>query len=102
MFLKNFAKIKPSIIAKEKKIDYANVIQNKGKESNIKRIEKEVKKRLAVINLVENLDDFELKSIKNLYTQIIKINKDFGIYEFSEIDFVYIKCVYDIFKDFID
>lgn len=100
MFLKNFAKIKPSIIAKENKIDYSNVIQNKGKESNLKRIEKEVKKRLAIINLIENLDETEIESIRNLNLEIIDKYKEGDFINSFDIQYIY--NVYKIFKEFIN
>ena len=97
-FLKNFSKIKPSIIARENKIDYSNVKRGLAKDSKINLMYKEIKKKIFTILLIEVLSDEEINAIKDVRDEIIERKE----YVLDSMDLNNIYIVYKIFGEFIE
>lgn len=97
-FLKRISKIKMTKIAKEKKLDYSNILNNKAKKEDIDFFEKEIKKKIIASLLYENLSEDEKKSlneIKNLLT--IKSKENDIFYTIDQKDINDIMLLYKIF-----
>lgn len=102
-FLKNFSKIKPSLIAKEKNVDYSNIIKGTSSNYNINEITKEVKKKLLVCFLLENLSEEEKNAfycLKKEFKTLIDENQDLYIIDQNTINDIYI--IIKIFMEFIE
>lgn len=65
-FIENLSKIKMTKIAKSNKLEYTNIKTRKAKKEDIEYFEKEIKKRLIALFLLENLNEKEKSSIINL------------------------------------
>lgn len=106
-FIKNFAKIKASNIAKQNKIDYSNVKKATSRESKIELLYREIRKRIFAILLLENLTEQEKNAINDLYELILDIKKDCEkdtqkviiTIDFKDVENIY--CLLEIFKEFL-
>lgn len=96
-FLKNFSSIKPSIIAKENKIDYSNVKRGIAKDSKISLMYNEIKKKIFTILLIEVLSDEEINALKDINSEILE-RKEFVL---DSLDLNNIYIVYKIFGEFL-
>lgn len=65
-FIENLSKIKMTKIAKLNKLEYTNIKTRKAKKDDIDFFEKEIKKRIIALFLIENLNEKEKSSIINL------------------------------------
>ena len=98
-FIKDIANIKLTKIARDKKLDYSNIIKEKAKKEDIETFEKEIKKEILVSLLKENLSEIEKSSIKEIEKIIYYDDRqnDSGYY-IDQIGFNAIYVLYKIFE----
>lgn len=65
-FIEKLSKIKMTKIAKENKLVYTNIKSKKAKKEDVEFFEKEIKKQIITLFLIENLNEKEKSSIINL------------------------------------
>ena len=96
-FIQNFAKIKPSLIAKDRNYDYGNIKNGVAKTSKIQDLTREIKKKIFTIFLIENLTDEEILAIQDISKDILQTNE--YVLDSKDINNIYL--VYKIFKEFV-
>lgn len=103
MFIKLFSKIKPSIIAKEIKIDYSNVLNGKAKTEKIELLDKELKKKIFGALIYENLLPREKEALKEIHDLLGSYKSDVNnaFYTIDSIDVINIKILINIFEEYI-
>ena len=98
-FIKDIANIKLTKIAKDKKLDYSNIIKQKAKKEDIETFEKEIKKEILVSLLKENLNEIEKNSLEEIKKIIYYDNiQDDNYYYIDQIGFNAIYVLYKIFE----
>lgn len=97
-FLKRISNIKMTKIAKNKKIDYSNVIRGKAKKEDIDFFEKEIKKKIISSLLYENLSEDELKALNNIKILLeVKTKENEIFYTIDQKDINDIMLLYKVF-----
>lgn len=98
-FIENLSKIKMTKIAKLNKLEYTNIKTRKAKKEDIDFFEKEIKKRLIALFLLENLNEKEKSSIINLSILLKdKIKNNDTLYTIDERDVIDIYNLLKIFE----
>ena len=97
-FIRNFAKIKATKIAKENSLDYSNIKKGTSTSSKVEELYKEIRKRIFTILLLENLSEEEKESIKNLERFLLNVNKNNSAV--ITIDYNDVRDFYKIYKIF--
>ena len=102
-FIKDIANIKLTKIAKDKKLDYSNIIKEKAKKEDIEIFEKELKKELLIALVKENLSTVEknaLEEIKSFITYDVYTSKELydSTYVVDQTTYNAIYILYKIFE----
>ena len=98
-FIKDIANIKLTKIARDKKLDYSNIIKEKAKKEDIETFEKEIKKEILVSLLKENLSEIEKSSIEEIKKILYYDNmQNDNTYYIDQIGFNAIYVLYKIFE----
>lgn len=98
-FIEKLSKIKMTKIAKENKLVYTNIKNKKAKKEDVDFFEKEIKKQILTLFLIENLNEKEKSSIINLSILIKqKIKENDVLFTIDQRDVIDIYNLLKIFE----
>lgn len=96
-FIKDISNIKLTKIAKENMLDYSNIRKEKAKKEDIEKFEKELKKKILISLIKENLNPIEHIALLDIRDFLNYSQDDRGIYT---IDQNVVNSIYILYKLF--